>query len=123
MLIEKYRNSNAKTFRERAESLSGDNPLSVDHYHYFSHDDPDDILTNPIGAARTMRLKNGTTFLKYNGSYCYADQLRRTAISEHQQGCGGRRNCSWCTNCEDEWETRKLQTVRVSISSIICKLE
>ena len=101
--------------------MSGDNPLSVDHYHYFSHDHPIQS-TDPIGVARVMGFKNG----KYEGSYCFDDQNRRTAISEHLDGCGSWLNCLWCSitnTCKYDWETRKLQTVRVSISSIICKLK
>ena len=84
--------------------MSGDNPLSVDHYHYFSQADPNDPLDLlPVyGVARTMSFANG----KYFGSYCYDNQLRRTAISEHQ-------------GLNEDWETRKLQTVRVGISSNI----
>ena len=68
----------------------------MDHYHYFSHDFSG---TGVAGVARVMRLNGG----KNKGNYCYEEQLRRTAISEH-------------IGLKEDWENRKLQTVRVSIS-------
>ena len=92
----KHNNYDTKNFRENAEVLSGDNTLSVDHYHYFSHDDlrGGDI----VGVARTMEFHNGN----YTGSFCHHKQLRRTAISEHK-------------GSKDNWDFQNLRTANVRI--------
>ena len=83
-----------------AANASENNPLSVDHYHYFTHDEITSIGIR--GGARTFSLRypNGTIG-KNSGSFCLTEQKQRTAISEYR-------------GTKDDWEIQKLEAVRVT---------
>ena len=90
---------NARTFRDIAQNASENNPLSVDHYHYFTHDE--NSWSDTLGVAITYQFKyeNGR-YGKNSGSYCLEQQNQRAAISEYR-------------GTKDDWEIQKLEAVRV----------
>ena len=71
--------------------------MDVDHYHYFTHDDPGPGI-DTVGIAQTMFFDGDD---EYSGSICTPKQKDRTAISEFS-GPG------------NEWKRRKIQTALVS---------
>ena len=89
-----------KTFSLKAQNFSAQNPLSVDHYHYFTHDEirEKDVL----GIARVVELEYGNgTKSKNRGSFCIDKKSYRFAISEYRGLIG-------------DWDIQKLEAVRVS---------
>ena len=93
-------NSYNKTFRDTAANASENNPLSVDHYHYFTHDE--NSGSDTLGVARTFNfIYDNDTKGENRGSYCLEEQHRRTAISEYR-------------GQKDDWEIQKLEAVRVN---------
>ena len=96
---------NAKYFSGEAEYFSEKNTLSVDHYHYFTHDEIREKDT--LGTARVSQLEYGDgTKSKNNGSFCLDKQSYRFAISEYRGLIG-------------DWDIQKLETVRVSTIATI----
>jgi len=81
-----------------AQNASENNPLSVDHYHYFTHDE--NSWSDTLGVAITYQFKydNGR-YGKNSGSYCLENQNQRAAISEYR-------------GTKDDWEIQKLEAVR-----------
>jgi len=80
-----------------AEYFSEKNPLSVDHYHYFTHDEIREKDTT--GVARVLRLDYGNgEKSKNSGSFCLDDQMHRFAISEYRGSI-------------DDWDIQKLGAV------------
>ena len=101
--------NHAKTFSGEAEYFSEKNPLSVDHYHYFTQDK---ITKNDVlGVAKTLRLNYGNgTKSKNRGSFCIDEQKQRFAISEYR-------------GLIDDWDIQKLEAVRVRTIATIKKIQ